>query len=239
MPDRKFSSPEIADVTARYPQLRLVSPSILEGTLDMEAEFEGERITGSFHVRITAANPNSDLLPALYEIGGRTEAIGRKYGIKDFRDLHRNGDGTACVCVKPVEGRSFPPGSSLLFFIEQLAVPYLYGLTYRERHGRWPWKEFSHGSLGLLEFYADDQTTQTVESIAELVAGVGREPNWKDFHKQFRRPSANRACLCGSRKPFGKCHAQALSGVLKLHLDLKHFNLNLDHLRQISKYGKS
>jgi hypothetical protein len=175
------------------------------------------RIKDRFRVRLTKANPLSNRMPALYQIGGRTDAIAAKWNRTDKRDLHRNLDGaSACVCVPQEETDKFPPGSDLPFFIDGLAHDYLYGLAFFDHHGRWPWDERSHGSLGLLEFYADNTTPQTRETVGKIIPFFCKETNWRDFDKQLRRPSGQRPCLCGSGKPFSVCHPTAWQGLLRL-----------------------
>ncbi len=227
MLSHEFLDAEISEVRTKYPELQLKSPSVLEGILHMRAEYEGSALNDNFTVQITASNPHSSRLPALREIGGRTEAIAKKYGITDYRNLHRNYDGTACVCIKQVEKQQFPPGSSLIVFVEELVVPYLYGLSHFEQHGKWPWPDYSHGALGLLEFYADNTQEQTREDIAEVIATIRRDPNWKLYHKQLRKPSSKRSCLCGSRKPFDECHSKAWRGIAPLRAELQRLGLNL------------
>jgi len=164
--------------------------------------------------------------PSLLEIGGRTESIAKKFRITP-RDLHKNHDGTACVCVKQVEKLKFPPGSSLLHFIEELAVPYLYALVRYEQEGKWPWQDYSHGFLGLLEFYADRSPGTAMDDFAEIVAIFRKELGWTLIRKQLRkRPSAKRACLCGSGKPTGRCHSQVHKGIKFLHGEIERQNLH-------------
>lgn len=225
-----FSEDGIAGVIAKYPKLQQASQDVLEGVLDMYAEYDGNTIHDSFQVRITATNPHSLHIPALREIGGRTEAIAKKHGITDLRSLHRNFDGTACVCVKQVEQQKFPPRSPLLVFVEELAVPYLYGLSHYEQHRKWPWPDYSHGALGLLEFYTENTRGQTKEDIAEVLATIRRENNWKEYHKQIRKPSSKRACLCGSGKPFGRCHSKAWHGVAYLRTEFERLEWNTNNL---------
>ncbi len=226
MPGGYFSEEEVAEVRAKYPALELKSPGVLEGVLKMQAEYEGLRVDDDFLVRITALNPHSNRIPALYEIGGRTEAIAKKRRVRDQRDLHRNVDGTACVCVKQVEKEKFPLGSHLLVFVEELAVPYLFGLNRYDQGGEWPWKDYSHGSLGLLEFYAEDMQEQSRQDIAEILATIKQDPEWSEYRKQLRKPSSKRACLCGSGKSFGKCHSRAWHGVRHLRAALERLDLN-------------
>src|ERR1700684_1267857 len=105
-------------------------------------------------------------MPALFETGGRTAAIAAKYGIEDHRDLHRNpGTGAACLCVKQEERRRFPKGANLPHFIEELVVPYLFGLSHFDDHGKWPWPDFSHGTLGIAEYYAETGNAPSCDSL--------------------------------------------------------------------------
>lgn len=224
-----FSDEEVSAIIVRYPRLKRSNAETVEGILDLNAVYNGHALTDSFHVRITATNPHSERVPALYEIGGRIESIAKKWKLSDLRDLHRNPNGTICVCVKQLERKKFPIGSNLSVFVEELVVPYLYGLSHYESNKEWLWGEYSHGSIGLLEFYADNQTPQTVEDISEILPVIRRELNWKDYHKQLRNPSSKRACLCGSGKPFGKCHSKAWKGLDHLTKEIKRLNLNTKH----------
>ncbi len=221
-----FSDEEISLVIARYSRLKRIDTGTIEGILDLNATYEECTLTDSFQIRITAKNPHSDRIPALYEIGGRTKSIAKKRGLSDIRDLHCNLDGSACVCVKQVEKQKFPAGSNLFVFVEELVVPYLYGLSYYENHKKWLWGEYPHGSLGLLEFYANDHSPQEREDILEVLQIMfSREKNWKDYHRQFHRPSAKRPCLCGSGRSFRKCHPEAWSGLRQLKKEIERLHL--------------
>jgi len=151
----EFSKEEIAAVKEKFPGLRLTAKG-WEGDLAFYASFEDHPIRDTYRVAIDIPLEYPEQIPLLREIGGRTQKIAKKYGLQDIRSLHFNANnGTACVCVKQEEKRKFPPGAPLLTFIDDLAVPYLYGLSYYDQNGRWPWREYSHGCLGLLEFYAE------------------------------------------------------------------------------------
>jgi len=225
----QFSDAEVADVRARYPELEIRESGALEGTVNLEAEYKGRRITDRFLVRITASNPHSSRTPALFEIGGRTKAIASKYGIGDLRILHCNFDGTACVCVKQVEKEKFPPGATLLTYLEKLAIPYLYGLSCYDQDGSWPWGDYTHGPLGLLEYYAENRQEQLEADVVEVIEAMKRDPmHWGMYRKQLRSPSAKRSCPCGSNVAFGKCHTLAWRGTQHLSAEIR--RLKLHHL---------
>jgi len=223
----EFSADEIAKVKAEYPKLDLVRPGTWEGEIDFDREYREYRIKDTYKVAITAPEGYPAFIPSLREIGGRTQAIAEKYKLTDIRDLHYNTNNrTACVCVKQEEKTKFPPGSDLVHFIEALAIPYLYGLSFYDEQGYWPWGEYSHGAIGLLEYYADDPSEQSKEDI-EVIAGTFRDDlNWKRYSKQLRKPSPDKSCPCGKDKPFQKCHADAYRGLLRLNGDLKRLKLN-------------
>jgi hypothetical protein len=178
-----FSADEVAAVRTKYPRLILGQSHILEGTFDLNASFDDHVITDEFLIRITASAEYPAKIPTLRKVGGRTQAIALKYRITDYRKLHRSDDEVACLCVNQMERKKFPPGSDLSVFLENLVLPYLYGLSYYDAHGRWPWGEYSHGALGLLEFYAEEEAEQTREGIEEWALLIRRDKNWKEYHK--------------------------------------------------------
>jgi hypothetical protein len=214
--EEAFSDEEVARAIALHPRLARIGPGTIIGELEVCASYQGEEIRERFHVRITKSNPLSDRVPALYEIGGRTNAIAAKWSLKDLRDVHRDPQGNACVCVKQEEKEKFPPGANLPYFIQHLVRDYLYGLAFFERHGRWPWGERSHGALGILEFYADGTAPQTQQSIEEILPVLSAELNWRDYHRQLRRPRGDKTCLCGSQRRFRLCHPIAWQGLVRL-----------------------
>lgn len=214
------------EVVARYPGLHQVSVGVLEGVIDIHHQHAAVVRRDSFSIKLAANNGNSRL-PSLQEIGGRSRAIVRRHGFASVMELHQNlSDGTACVCVKQEETTRFPPGATLLTFVERLAIPYLYGLSYVDEFGKWPWGEYSHGGLGLLEYYADNPVQTAKQDLEEVLASLKADGVWPDFHRQLRKPSSKRACICGSGRPFGKCHRRAWLGLKSFVAGLVRVGLN-------------
>jgi len=111
--------------------------------------------------------------------------------------------------------------------VKQLAVPYLYGLSYCDQYGRWPWPEYGHGGLGLFEFYAGNERRLSKEQFDEVISSLRDETaHWRDYYKQLRKPSSKRACFCGSGKPFGKCHTRAWHGLRCLLAEMERLGLD-------------
>lgn len=231
-----FSQEEISLVQTKFPKLKLEQQGIWKGDLDFFAEYEGYQIKDSFKIFIITPDTYPSQLPFLIEIGGRTQAIAQKYKIADLRRLHCNPrqNNTACLCVKQEEKNRFPAGSNLVFFIESLVIPYLFGLSYFEKHGKWaPWGEYSHGALGILECHAEYPGNITEQDIREIIRILRTDENWKEYSKQLRKPSGEKFCICGSRKPFIKCHKLAWQGLQRLYFDIQNYQLNVRQLFQI------
>jgi hypothetical protein len=223
----------MAMIAERYPQLRLTDTGIVEGNLDLHAVFAGDERKDSFIVRI-APSDDPHGMPSLTEIGGRTGAIAAKHNVKDLADLHRNPGGSACLCVKQDEPNRFPDGAGLAHFIEELAVPYLFGLSHFDENGKWPWPDYSHGVLGIAEFYGDAVNPPSPERIATTLDLLKEDSAWREFSRQIRKPSAMRRCMCGSRKSISRCHKGVWSAVQKLNRDIH--ALGLDMRRTLQKH---
>ena len=221
----EISPEEIAQVKERYPSLGYSGDGLWEGPFKLDATYDGKQIIDLFRIQIIAGENYPNRIPALREVGGRVLAITSKHRV-ELADVHYNASSnTACVCVKQEETARFPPGSKLPTFIEDLVIPYLYGLSFFNEIGRWPWAEFSHGGLGLLEFYAQDSIAPTREDLIEVGKLIRSDPNWREYSKQLRRPSSGRKCPCGSRQPISECHYGVWHGINSLHTHLKRLGL--------------
>ncbi|MFA5319024.1 MAG: hypothetical protein WC387_01505 [Candidatus Paceibacterota bacterium] len=230
-----FSEDEISAVRNRFPKLTLKERGVWEGEIEINAVYNEYLIQDSFEIQIIANNLYPDEMPVLMEIGGRTEDIADKYQLKDKRSLHYNSvTKVACLCVKPREKQYFPTGSNLVIFINDLVTPYLYGLSYFDKNGRWPWGEYGHGIMGLLECYAENSIVKDSASIENLIKTIRREPNWKEYNIQLRKPNSKKNCLCGlGDRSFEKCHSLAWEGLKELQQDVLSFGLNPNKLFQI------
>lgn len=226
-----FSENEIAEVRNKFPKLTIKSQGVWDGEIDVNAVYGNVHIIDIFKIGIIASDKYPVELPVMIELGGRTDAIAEKYKIKNRQDLHYNiKSRVACLCVKQEEKIKFPDGSNLVTYIDDLVIPYLYGLSYFDQNGKWPWGEYSHGGLGLLEFYADDQSEQKIDDIKQTAKVFVADNNWKEYSKQIRKPSAQKACICGSGRQFQRCHPSAWRGILKLNTDIRQLGLNAYNL---------
>lgn len=215
----QFSEKEIQAVKARFPKLELVQSKVWEGDLDLFATYNDVEIQDLYKISITVPSAYPNEIPLLREIGGRTQEIANKWGLMDLRTLHHNPEnGTACLCVKQEESERFPSGSDLVKFIDELVVPYLYGLSSYEERREWPWKEYDHGGLGLLAYEGEKLGNHTRETIVAIMRSIFLDQrNWARYRQQLRQPKGHCSCLCGSRIPLYACHKKVWAGIQHLH----------------------
>lgn len=226
----QFSEKEISDIKKLFPEIELKSLKGIyfwEGIIRFDRTFKDYRIIDVYNLRIIFLDEYPKSIPVVHEIGGRINKIQAKYKITDLRDIHYNpGTFTACLCVKPMERIKFPDGSTFVDFLDNLVIPYFYGLSYFEENGVWPWEEYSHGGLGLLEYYVDCIKSMSKDDIVSTIKFLRQDRNWKDYGKYLNKKKSRRMCLCGSGKLFGECHSKAWKG-LQLLQDNVH-SLSID-----------
>ncbi len=222
-----FSEDEIVFVRSKFPKLTLVSESVWGGVIDIDATYNDIHIVDSFQVKIGVFRDFPTELPIVNEVGGRIKVIADIYGITDYRDLHVNPrTDTICLCVKQEEKYKVPLGSTFVDFLHNLVVPYFFGLSYYEKNQAWPWGEYSHGGLGLLEYYADNKIPLTSDDLDLLVSNLRKDDKWKLYRKRFRDSSLTKGCICGSGKPFNVCHSKATDGMSYVLREVRRLHLN-------------
>jgi hypothetical protein len=241
MQPHRFTEEELRLTLEKYPKLKQESDGVLKGEIDLNHQFGDVPIVDSFQISIEVDDQYPESFPRLTEIGGRTKYIAEKYKITDYRDLHCYAvkeAGAACVCAPQEKRRKFPKGNDLVDYVNDLVIPYLYGLSYFEKFKKWPWGDRSHGALGTLEAYSDiDQTT--VEDITQTLFTIRIEPKWIDFHKQLKKPNPKKTCPCKSEKAFGVCHEDAFNGLKKLAEDARLKKVNIKQVFDLFAHNLS
>ncbi len=141
---------------------------------------------------VPAAYPRS--LPEVRETGGRIPRIA---------DRHIGSDtGNACLFVEEETSVYFPPGSSLLQFLQGPVNCFYIGQSHFEEFGTWPFDERSHGWEGIFEFYSEKLGTSDLKTILAYVDCLRRHV------VKAGRPvvKGDWDCPCGSGKRLRNCH---------------------------------
>jgi hypothetical protein len=213
----------------RYPALTITSRMgglVIVGLFNFDAVYNSCTIADSYDVEIELKANELSALPRVRETRSRIKNVAKSRNI-DLTDLHTYDDGTACLCVKPDEASYFPDGFSFQTFVEKLVVPFFYAQSFFEQKNSWPWATYSHGSLGWLEWYADQEFT-AVSITTNYVQGLQAQHDWRKIHRALTRkggPKSYRLCFCGSAKSYWNCHRKAFQGLLRLTRDMKSFEV--------------
>lgn len=92
---------------------------------------------------------------------------------------------------------------SLVGFIEELLVPYLYSYSYFEKTSRMPFGELSHGGKGITEYY--QQLLQLDSEVAVIgFLRVLADDDYRGHHH----------CPCSNGKNLRACHGQQLREIM-------------------------
>ncbi len=180
---------QFKELSKIFPGLRLCEDKpgqwVIRGKLSFSASFQNNTtITDTFLVMITLPYDYPQSPPFVQETGGRIPA-----------DFHQNPDRTLCLGI-PIELRQrFKREPTLLAFVKNLLIPYLYSYSYFEKYGKLPFGEFAHGGRGIREYYQELFKTDDIYIVLELLK-IMAEGSYKGHH----------ICPCGSGKILRNCH---------------------------------
>lgn len=137
-------------------------------------------------------------------------------------DRHIGPDDSACLCSPFAERDFFTPEFVFKTYFEQLVIPFLYGQLYYEKERDWPWDDYSHGNLGVLEAYSPAAKRADVEEcLRQLRRDTATWPRVRAALTQHRAISDSSPCICKWHYRMSKCHPEALRGLQQLRLDLR------------------
>lgn len=226
-----FSEKHKAWLLELYPEL-VCSGDQIEGTARFRAAFNGNtnqfqiiypnesnliggfELTGSFSVRIQSRSTGAvPRVPAL-TIDGFTHN----------EDRHISHDDTACLCSPFIENEYLTPELDGRGYIEELVIPFLYGQMYFDSHQSWPWADYAHGFMGLIESYTPVRAKEElVNRLPFLASYPAQWQSLRRFISQRKAPNASSPCICGSHRRIGRCHRLALDKILVMRRDRKKY----------------
>ena len=170
----------------------------------------GSELTGTYNVTIQS-RPTGEVprVPAL-----------TIEGFAHHESRHISHDDTACLCSPFVEGEYLTPELDGRRYIEELVIPFLYGQTYFDSRQSWPWADYAHGFMGLLESYSPVQSKEELVNRLPFLASYPVQwQSLRRFISQRKAPKASSPCICGSHRRIGHCHPLALNKILVMRSD--------------------
>jgi hypothetical protein len=174
----------------------------------------GLRIDVSFAINIKETNNKSiSKLPALYIDGIE--------GIPD-RHFHQTvNDRRACLCSPFIEDQFLVPNFKFKKYFEELVLPFLYGQAFYTINKRWPWQEWSHGLVGLLESYITEDDSTKAKGCVDILRGQNDWLQIKTAILQKTPIKGHIYCFCKSGNRIRNCHIDAWKGAEQLRQDIK------------------
>lgn len=178
---------ETLDVQQVHPALELLAVSdsvILQGTVSFDMGSGARRIEDSYQVAIRFPDDYPESPPVPYETSG---AIPRDFD-------HVFADGSCCLGAPVEVRRRFREHNSLLRFINEQVVPFLYSCSYWKKYGEMPFGELAHGYAGVFQYYLEFFTVDVpaTMSLLRLLADNINAPLMK--------------CPCRSGNKLRDCH---------------------------------
>jgi hypothetical protein len=190
--NNSFFAKEKEYVFHKYPSLTY---SIENKIVKLSGELPIVEIDDSYSIEIEFPEAYPNKIPIVKEVGG---------DIPRELDLHISYDGSCCLCLPQLEKFYFPKGSNIIIFLEKLVIPFFANQAYFKITGTWINGEYSHGKLGVYEFYKNLLDVHSLTNIIKFL---------KLSIKSY--PNFNKKCICGSNKPFKRCHLPKLNFLKK------------------------
>jgi len=150
--------------------------------------------------------------------------------IDTIPDRHINqSDKTACLC-NPLEEEEFlKPGFKFVDFFQRLVIPFLYGQEFFSLKNAWPWDEYAHGIVGILESYAKFYNSKKAgECIAKLKHDKTVWPYIKNALQRKSYIKGHTPCFCKEKDHIKRCHPIAWKGINLLKKDIEKEELIID-----------
>ena len=205
---------QLAEAINAFPSLYkfiIDGKEILKGSLDV-VDHAGKHWE-TYEIEIHSTENYPEEFPVLFETSGKIPKIADWHV---YEDTH-----SCCVKVKPEELIRCKKGITVIEFIREEVMPYLFNQTHRRVEGYYVNGEYGHGLFGIYQFYAIELNTGN--DIRQTIGLL-------QFISSNERPGRTMLCFCGSKIKFRRCHRDAFDK-LKLIGD----DRLQDHLARITK----
>ena len=210
---------QVTEAQSRYPNLRLVAFSSGEwraqGRVGFSIDHDAKRLEGTYALDFVFPSEYPASPPFVFE---REGSIPKDFG-------HFMAAGNLCLGAPVEVRRRFAEHKTLLRFIDDQVIPYLFAYSFKKRYGRLPFGELDHGTIGLLQYYMEFFGSGLIETMKLL----------KCLADDLAPPLM--ACPCGAGDRLQDCHGPNLSA-LRPHQSPREFENELRQMiRRAQEYG--
>lgn len=173
-------------------------PWLVQGNLSFSAEYTGRRIDDEYFIEIILPEDYPDSPPKARETAKRIPA-----------DFHKYQDETLCLSTSLAVRVKFAQEPTLVGFVNNCLIPYLFSFSYKCKYGNMPFGELSHGGRGILEYYKDLFHLNDDRAVLRLIK-ILADDNYR----------GHVSCPCGSGKRLRACHGTGLLEIKKVQASL-------------------
>lgn len=186
---------EVEELLSQYQGLQIMATEseslVIEGDLSFNVTGPNEvNISDQYKIELEITKHFPSQIPKVWETGKR---------IPD--NYHKLSKNSLCLGSPTQIRLSLTESTSILRFVDDFVVPYLYGYSYFKKYGEMPYGELSHYIEGLREFWRELFDAPTADEPEIFLCLAAME----------KRVANKFPCPCGSRRRLGKCHNIAVN----------------------------
>lgn len=187
----KYAYTEILDLLKSKPRLKLKpqndSSIVIVGVIEDKVKYNKfNTIEFAYNVKIVIPEKYPNELPEIFM---------DDESIKPDIDLHIESNGKICLGVPLRLMKEFRKVGNLKDYIDSVLIPFLYGLTYKIKYGKFPFNEVYHGYTGLFNEYKKLLHLSNAKSIKKALELLGMESGNALFER----------CPCGCGRLYASC----------------------------------
>lgn len=186
---------QFRELQAKYPHLCLLENGlgawIVRGALRFSASYGAcDVIEDEYTIELNLPDTYPLGIPTVRDVSARTSGF------------HTYQDGTLCLGAPLAVRMTYERNPTLLGFVENCLIPFLYSFSYNERHGKLPYGDLRHGEAGILEYYQELFGTEDISGVLGLLR-ILADANYRGHLE----------CPCGSGRKLRQCHGDQLRAI--------------------------
>lgn len=167
------------------------------GVLHFSASYENTSLQDSYLIRVDVPW-NFDLhhAPAAYELSGRIP-----------KAFHHHLNGNLCLGVHIAIYEKLKQDCTLLGYVNNLLVPYLFAYSSYEKYGKMPFGNAGHDKDAMLLYLQDHFPGVPMNRFLDFIIYM--------YMPQLY--GSHRPCLCGSGRPMRTCHLTSIRALIETY----------------------
>lgn len=178
----------------------------------------GVRLSGTLTLTIIERIPSERIFSNLPKV------VIKNISADPERHINLN-DSSACLCSPLEENVYLFPAFQTERFFKELLIPFLYGQIFFSSFKYWPWTDYGHGVVGILESYNHLLEPRSAKDCMDKLYKYKNidEPSWNEIRKllvQKNRIKGHSICICKNKNRIRICHPKVWCGLQKLQMDI-------------------